>query len=99
MSMEKKASTHYAQNASSDAKAVNLLFTILRLVWATAFFLSAYVLQIFDSSPILSLILVANGLMTFRFVQNMLFKHYGGGKMLVQYFLLIGALFLILTQS
>lgn len=97
MSIERKASTQYAQNASTDAKTVNHIFGFFRLLWASVFFITGYILYLENINQIASLVLVANGLFSFRFVQNIFFKSYGFGKFVLQYIALIGSLIMLLA--
>ena len=97
MSIEQKAGSEYAKNATSEAKSVNGLITFFRTIWASTFFISAYILYVFETSNAVVLLLVVNGLLSLKTIQNLLFESYGGGKLAVQYIILIGGLTLALA--
>ena len=97
MSIEKKASSEYAKNATSDANTVNYLFTFIRGIWASVFFITASILFIENVSTMASLLLFVHGLMSLRSVQRLFFKSYGGGKLTLQYVILFGGLAITLT--
>lgn len=96
MTLEKKITTGYMQNASSEAQSVNYLVTITKSIWISS--LVGTAIFCFNLGLLLpALIIMLNALMSLKSVQMMIFKHYGAGKITLQYITFLAALGFTLT--